>query len=301
MKRRNVRFLRGLAFRLAVWLVVLVLVPALALADLEIRFMNVGQGDCTIVECDGKAMIIDGGPADVSGFLYSYIRNDLKLRHVDVVISTHPHADHVGGLGAVLNAVPADVVYSPVTRWDSAGFRSLLRYADRQGTPVVVPETGDVLELGGATVTILSCIRDISGWGSTSVNDMSTVVRIDYGRTAFIIAADAEFAAEQMMLSSGLPLKADVLRIGHHGSRTATCEEFLETVSPSFAVISCGRGNDYGHPHRPTLSRLQKRNITLFRTDLQGNILCRSDGKTVAFSTDWQARTSVYAAPQTGS
>ena len=264
-----------------------------ALADLELQFLDVGQGDCTVVLCDGESMIVDGGPESASDFLYTYLRNDLKLEHLDYLVSTHPHTDHVGGLAAVLNAVPVDLLLTPVTEWDSKRFRRMMEYAEMQGTVVDVPQAGDTLRLGGATVTVLHCWPEAQQY--STANDMSIVLRIDYGDTAFLLMGDAESTSEYMMIDAGMPLKADVLRVAHHGSYSATTAEFLREVSPSWAVISCGKGNGYSHPHQVLLDRLK--GITLFRTDLQGTVRCFSDGKEIRFEVEKETREDLYAAP----
>ena len=230
--------------------------PISAFADLQIHFLDVGQGDCTIVLCDGESMVIDGGPASASSFVYSYIRNTLELQHIDYVVSTHPHLDHVYGLSSVLNAAPVDLVLTPVLEWDSKAFNSMVKYAEKQGAPLSVPQEGDTLRLGGATVTILHCWPEAIDYGRT--NDSSIVVRIDYGQTSFIITGDAEDWSEYMMIDSGMNLKADVLRVAHHGSSTASTLEFLQSVRPEYAVISVGKDNGYGHPHQEVLDRLNE-------------------------------------------
>ncbi len=281
--------------KVLIWLIVFLLLPLSASADLQVYFLDVGQGDSTLVVCDGESMIIDGGPLSTSDFLYSFIRNTLKLDHMDYMISTHPHEDHVGGLAAVLNAVPVDLILTPTTEWDSKKFESMKTYAAMQGTPISIPNEGDTLHLGGATITILHCwpeARDYSG-----TNDMSIVVRIDYGKTSFIITGDAEMYSEYMMIDSGLPLKADVLRVAHHGSYTACSQQFIDAVDPTYAVISCGEGNSYGHPHQVVLDRLT--NTKLYRTDLQGTILCVSDGTKITFSTERETQENVFIAPAT--
>lgn len=266
-----------------------------AFAELDIHFLSIGQGDCTIVLCDGESMVIDGGPASASGFLYSYIINDLKLTHVDYVISTHPHVDHVGGLAAVLSSVPVDLVLSPVTEWDSKRFSNMLKQARKQGAPVTVPGEGDTLRLGGATVTVLHCWPEAGSY--TGTNDISIVVRIDYGERSVIVTGDAEETSEYMMIDSGLPLKADVLRVAHHGSYSATTDEFLDAVSPAYAVISCGRNNSYEHPHQVVLNRLKAHGVRVFRTDLQGTVRCVSDGKDLRFETEKETRKDLYVSP----
>ena len=260
-------------------LLVMLLLPVSALADLQVHFLDVGQGDCTVILCDGEAMVIDGGPRKSADYVYSYLRDTLKLRHLDYVISTHPHLDHVYGLSSVLNAAQADVILAPVLEWDSKAFGSMLKYAEAQGTPLAVPREGDVLELGGARVTILHCWPEAVDYGRT--NDASIVVRIDYGKTSFLLAGDAEDWSEYMMIDSGMNLKADVLKVAHHGSDTASTREFLQAVRPEAAVISVGAGNGYGHPARRVLERLEETGCGIFRTDWLGTIVMASDGETI--------------------
>ena len=284
--------------RILALLLLLVLAPVCAGAELSAWFLDVGQGDCTVVVCDGEAMVIDGGPPGSAQFVYSFIRDRLQLAKMGYVIATHPHEDHIGGLAAVLNAVPVDLVLSPVRAWEGKRFSSFLDYAERQGAPVAVPAVGDTLQLGGAVVTVLQCWPESVLWQENDVNDMSIVVRIDYGETSMIVTGDAEAASEYMMIDSGLPLKADVLRIAHHGSTYSTTEEFLKAVSPRYAVISCGKDNAYFHPHGRVLRLLEKESVWLFRTDLQGTVRCVSDGTEFRFSVDrWASKESLYASP----
>ena len=160
--------------KIIVLVLLFLFLPISAFADLQIHFLDVGQGDCTIVLCDGESMVIDGGPASASSFVYSYIRNTLELQHIDYVVSTHPHLDHVYGLSSVLNAAPVDLVLTPVLEWDSKAFNSMMKYAEKQGAPLSVPQEGDTLQLGGATVIILHCWPEAIDYGRT--NDSSIVV-----------------------------------------------------------------------------------------------------------------------------
>ena len=260
-------------------LLLFLFLPVAALADLQVHFLDVGQGDCTIVLCDGEAMVIDGGPASASRFVYSYVRKTLKLQHIDYVISTHPHLDHVYGLSSVLNAAPVDLILTPVLEWDSKAFNSMLKYAEAQGTPLSVPQEGDTLKLGGATITILHCWPEALEYGRT--NDSSIVTRIDYGDTSFIITGDAEDWSEYMMIDAGYPLEANVLRVSHHGSNTGSTMEFLQAVQPEYAVISVGKDNGYGHPHTEVLERLNEIGAKVLRTDELGTIVFQSDGNTL--------------------
>lgn len=257
-------------------LIILILFTSVASADLEIHFIDVGQGDATLILCDGESMLIDGGSSSQSQMIYQYIRNTAGLKHLDYIIATHPHDDHIGGISSALNAVPADLLLTPVLEWDSKPFKSMIKYAQKQGTVITVPTDGDTLRLGSAVVTILHV------WPEAWIeNDMSIVVRLEYGEFSAIFMADAESTAEYMILDEWKNISSTLLKVGHHGSRTSTTGEFLRAVRPAWAVISCGVDNEYGHPHQETLNALKNSNIKTYRTDLSGNIVFRvNEGKT---------------------
>lgn len=252
-----------------------------SLAEIDVHFLDVGEGDAAIIVCDDECMIIDGGPPPASQYVYWYITEKLSIPEMRYMIATHPHEDHIGGLSAALNAAVIDVVLSPVLNWDTRAFSSMMKYADMQGTPVIIPEEGDIYQLGGATVTILSCWPD--AWDT---NCMSIVCRIDYDNVSFLFTGDAEDMLEYMMIDSGYDLNADVLKVGHHGSSTSSTEEFLQAVHPKYAVISCGTDNQYGHPRPEVLERLNAAEI--YRTDQDGTIIMRSDGISITVETETQ-------------
>ena len=269
-----------IAMAAVILLVFLTLLPTAAdTSRLEVHFLSVGQGDCAIVLCDGESMVIDGGPRGASQYVYSYVHDTLRLSHIDYIVSTHPHLDHVGGLASVLNAAPVDLILTPLTEWNSKAFNSMLKYAELQGTPLVVPREGDTLQLGSAVITILHCWPEAVQQSRT--NDSSIVLRIDFGSTSFLFTGDAEDWSEYMMIDSRVNLKADVLKVSHHGSGTASTEEFLKAVQPEYAVISVGKNNEYGHPHRNVLDRLSSIGASVLRTDELGTIIIESDGKNI--------------------
>ena len=268
-------------YKIQLVLIILLLTTITAFAEgLTVRFLDVGQADAAILTCDGETLMIDGGNAGDSDFIYSYLKNTLGLTHIDYMIATHPHEDHIGGLSAALNACTVGMLYSPVTEYDSKPFSSLLKYADRQGIEITVPNVGDKFTLGEAEVQILSPCRDYS-----DMNDMSIAVRVVYGETAFLFTGDAGWDAEHDLLESGYPLSTDVLKVAHHGSDTSTCYAFLRAVMPRYAVISVGEGNAYGHPSEATLSRLRDAGSIILRTDIDGDIVFHSNREDVWVET----------------
>ena len=217
----------------------------------EIHYFDVGEGDAALVTCDGHYLLIDGGDPSCSRFLYAYLEAH-GIDRLDGIICSHAHADHAG--------------------------------VAQQGKQITVPAPGDSFSLGSATATFLGPVdMDLA---LENENNTSLVVRIDYGNTSFLFTGDAEIAEELSLVESGADLRSTVLKVAHHGSYTSSCRDFLDAVEPEYAVISVGADNAYGHPHEGPLERLEEYCRAVYRTDQMGQILCRSDGKTVTFSCD---------------
>lgn len=243
--------------------------------DFSVVFLDVGQADAALVLCEGKSMLIDGGNVADSDIIYTVLEKR-EISHLDYVVCTHAHEDHVGGLPAALHACTVGTAYSPVTEYDSACFRTFVRTAEEQGTALTVPEPGDSFRLGSARVDILACDPD-----ATETNNTSIVLKVIYGETSFLFTGDAEYEVEEELLSAGEDLSATVLKVGHHGSDSSTSYRFLNEVMPQYAVISVAKKNNYGHPSETVLSRLHDAGATVLRTDELGDITLVSDGKTV--------------------
>lgn len=258
--------------------------------DLTVHFIDVGQADATLVICDGEAMLIDGGNVADSSLIYAYLKEH-GITHLDYIVCTHPHEDHVGGLAGALNYASVGTALCSVTSYDSEAFRNFASYLAKQDINITVPSAGDVFELGGATVTVLGPITE-----SDEINNMSIVLRIVYGETSFLMTGDAEREEEQDVLAAGYELASTVLKAGHHGSNSSTTYPFLREIMPRYSVISVGEDNSYGHPTEDTLSRLRDADVIVYRTDMQGTIICASDGESVSFITEKNASVDTLAA-----
>ncbi len=252
----------------------------------QVHFIDVGQADAALVVCDGHAMLIDGGNAEDSDLVYSYLERH-GVKHLDYMVASHAHEDHIGGLSGALNYATVGTAFCPVTEYGSKVFQSMVKYLDDQEKVLTVPEPGERFTLGSAWVEILGPVQEYD-----DTNDTSIVLRIDYGETSFLFTGDMETGAEQDLMESGADVRATVLKAGHHGSDTSTSYQFLREVMPKYTVISVGEGNSYGHPSEEVLSRFRDAGTEVYRTDMQGHIIAVSDGKTVAFHTEKEADTA---------
>ena len=260
--------------------------PPAAGSSFEIHFIDVGQADSALVICDGHYMLIDGGNAEDSDLVYSYLERR-GAKRLDYMVATHAHEDHIGGLSGALNYTAVDAALCPVTEYSSKVFQNMVKYLGEQGKALTVPEPGDKFSLGSARVEILGPVREYDDTNNTSI-----VLRIDYGETSFLFTGDMETKAEEDLIDSGANLSATVLKAGHHGSDTSTGYRFLREVMPEYAVISVGEGNKYGHPSSEVLSRFRDAGAEVYRTDMQGHVIAESDGKTVTFRTEKEADTA---------
>lgn len=255
--------------------------PSFAQADIEIHYLDVGQADAALVICDGETMLIDGGDIKASSYIYTYLE-DNNINHLNYIIASHGHADHVGGLAAALNFATVETAYCPVMEYDSHGFDNFKKYLSLQNVEITIPEVGESFTLGSASVEIIGPIN----YECSNHNDISIVLRIVYGNTSFLFTGDAERSEEQDILSAGYTLKSTVLKVGHHGSENSTTYPFLWEIMPEYAIISVGEDNTYGHPTEETLSRLRDADVIVYRTDLNGTIICKSDGENLTFSIE---------------
>jgi competence protein ComEC len=252
-------------------------------SGLTVYFIDVGQADSALVIQGDAAVLIDGGNAADSDLIYAFLK-DRGIRHLEYIVGTHAHEDHIGGLAGALNYATADIALCPVTEFDGDAFRNFVKYLGERGKSITVPNPGDTFDLGDATFTILGPVRP-----SDEPNNTSIVLKLTYGAVSFLFTGDCERDEEADILEAGYDLSATVLKVGHHGSETATSYPFLRGIMPKYAIISCGANNGYGHPDEATLSRLRDADATVFRTDMQGTITATSDGRTVNFTFERNA------------
>ena len=247
---------------------------------LRIDFVDVGQADFIVVECDGEYMTIDGGNVKDAELVQAYLQ-ERSIDTVDTVVVTHAHEDHCGGVTALLNSVTAETVYCPVTEYDTRAFRNVVDAVHAQGLEITIPKVGEVFMVGSAQVQVIGPVKEYD-----DTNDTSIVLRLTDGERSFLFTGDAETTSEDDIMEAGFTVSADVLKVGHHGSSTSTSYVWLKAVAPTYAVISSNRTEepDYNHPHEEVVSRLRDEDAIVYRTDLQGTITCISDGKDITFT-----------------
>lgn len=254
-------------------------------SNLKMAFFDVGQGDSAFVEApEGYQILIDGGPDS------AVLEKLAKImpfwdRTIDLIVLTHPEADHLTGLLEVLERYEVkNILWTGVVR-DTAEYREWRELILKEGAEIRIAKAGQSISLGDrAKIKVLHPFENWEGKEARDSNYTSLVLRLDFGDNSFLFTGDAYSFQEKEMILRGVALDSDVLKVGHHGSKTSSSEEFLEKVSPQFAVVSAGKGNSYGHPHSEVLERLEKYGIKISRTDLEGDIKIISNGKTYGFS-----------------
>ena len=253
--------------------------PAEITEDLTVHFLDIGQGDCSLLTQGDHAMLIDAGDNDQGTKVQSYLEY-LGISSLDYLVLTHPDADHIGGADVVIYKFDCGTILMPEKKADTRTYDDVIQAMKSKNYTAVHPEVGDTYAFGESSFTVLSPAKNYQ-----DSNDCSIVLRLTHGSNTFLFTGDAEEEAEADMLASGMDLSADVLKVGHHGSHSSTSDAFLKAVSPSYAVISCETGNSYGHPHAETLNKLRSAGVQMFRTDEQGTITVTSDGSTLTWNT----------------
>lgn len=259
-------------------------------SSFSIQFIDVGQGDAALVECDGCYMLIDGGDVTAGEKIYSVLE-ERGIQHLDILVLSHLHADHIGGLTKALTyASKIDMTISNSTYVGTEIFRKVEHELGINGAQITVPHEGDICRLGSAEIEVM----DVN---ATSEND-SLVLMITYGETRFLFTGDIEDDAQTRISDKyenekDEVCKIDLIKMPHHGSAspksdkgTGSLYRFIRTFMPDYAVISVGKGNVYGHPHKETLNLLEDANVEVYRTDISGDIMVKSDGRSLSIETD---------------
>lgn len=251
----------------------------IAKGDMQVHFIDVGQADCILIQAEGENMLIDAGNNEDSNTVVSYLE-ECGVSSLTYVIGTHPHEDHIGSLDTVIQTFFIGEVFLPDVVHTTQTYEDVLQAIQEKGLSITEPVAGTSYSLGDATFTIVAPNEDYGD----DFNNWSIGIRLVHGDNTFLFCGDAEQEAEEDMCNNGLDLSADVLKVSHHGSNTATSDEFLKAVSPTYAVIMCGKDNSYGHPHQETLQKLENTGITVYRTDIDGTIQMISDGTKISVS-----------------
>lgn len=243
-------------------------------APVEVHFIDVGKGDSILIKAGDRSMLVDGGRPVEGPKLVSYLKSQ-GITSIDVMVATHPHADHIGGLLGVLREIPVKEVLDSGIPQTTKTYESFLTLIDQKNIPYTIAEAGQAIDLGsGVRVEVLA---PYAARNEDGINENSIVLKVIHENVTFLLTGDAGIPEERQLLESGYRLKSDVLKVPHHGSGYSADTGFISAVSPEISVIEVGP-NPYGHPTRHMLELLKESGSVIYRTDLNGNIVVRSDG-----------------------
>lgn len=260
---------------------------------MEVHYIDVGEADSALVICGDEAMLIDAGNPDQGSEIRLYLKQQ-GVEKLKYLLLTHSDRDHIGGAASIVSNMDIDNLFMCRYEKDNDVYLNLINEIDYKSMKWSTPEVGSKYELGDAIITIVAPNREYD-----NPNDSSIAFVIRHGEDSFIFTGDAEVAAEEDIVNNGLDISADVYYVGHHGSSTSSTQPFLDKVSPTYAVISCAKENDYGHPHVETMNSLMAMEVQLYRTDEQGTIIAYSNGTEITFNVeptnDWSIGNSEHA------
>jgi competence protein ComEC len=247
----------------------------------KVHFIDVGQGDCTFIELnDGRNILIDGGNRADANVIIGYLKS-LNIDYIDYIVATHPHEDHIGSLPTVINRFDIGSIYMPKVTANTKIFEELLIAIKEKNYRIETAVAGvKIIDTEDTKLTIIA--PNSSEY--QELNNYSAVAKLTYINTSFLFTGDAEDISEMEIIKENFDIRADLIKIGHHGGRTSTTRDFLEAAAPKYAVISVGADNDYGHPHKETIEKLEAMKLQIFRTDMQGSIIASSDGSSISIN-----------------
>ena len=246
-------------------------------SDLVVSYLDVGQADAILVQNNGEAMLIDAGNNEDGELLVEYFRKN-GVSSFKYLVGTHPHEDHIGGLDDIINNFSIDTIYLPDVITTTKTFTEVLDAIENKNKTYEIPKIGEEFYLGEARGVVI-----YTGNDDNDLNNSSIVLRLSFGNTSFLFTGDMEKKIEKKILDKDI--QADVLKVGHHGSEFSTMDTFLKRVNPKYAIISVGKKNSYGHPHKIILDKLNKNNVETHRTDEEGTIVVTSDGKNIMITS----------------
>ena len=247
--------------------------------ELTIRMLDIGQGDSFLLEKDGKFVLVDAGDIEHREAIVQLLQK-YKVKTLSKVVITHPHADHMGGMNAIFKNFKIEAIYDDGVATGTASYKNYLKQIQADKIPYKTLKAGDTVAFfDDVQYKVVGPVKAIkNAKGAEDPNNNSLVGRLTYGDFSMMFTGDAEKEEEASILEKNATLKSNVLKCGHHGSRTSTSPEFLKAVAPTDAFISCGQGNDYGHPHKVTVDKLEKAKINIYRTDRDGTVTLTTSG-----------------------
>lgn len=247
-------------------------------SNLEVYYFDVGQADSILIRKNDNNILIDAGNNEDGEKLVNYLKNDLNIEKFNMVVGTHPHEDHIGGLDNVIDSFDIDTILMPNATSTSKTFENVLDSIEKKDYKITVPKINEEFNYNNINIKVL-----YTGTDEKDLNNTSIVLKLTYQNNKFLFMEDATSKVEKKLLNEDI--KSDVLKIGHHGSEYSTTKNFLDKVNPQYAIIEVGKNNTYKHPKEITLDKLNKKNIKIYRTDIDETIKVASDGNNLKFET----------------